>query len=121
MKIKDLSLSDKALHQVARKVVGQTIIDDKIECRPHDFEKSLGSDLIIRIFFDKKPLNKVLNVKNEWGNNFRIDIIGLDEQGKKLSTKALSTLVEEGIREYVSVKNNNPYGMIDVDNFSGDY
>lgn len=93
----------------------------KIEIRGNKVDNRLGRDLIVTIYFDRVPLNQQMTVRFFWGHECRIDIIGYDDNKKRLTSQKLKELVVAGINEYIDHRSNAPYGMIDVDNFSGDY
>lgn len=130
MKLRDLDLSDKDLKDIAKKVVAseETIIGEKenstgtkIEVLGSKLDARLGNDLVITIYFDKIPLVNQYSFRKFWGYHSELDIIGLDENRRRLSDKKLQEIVVLGLEAYIATRNNNPYGMVNIDEFSGDY
>lgn len=130
MKLRDLELSKRDIKSIAKKVlqkpeekIGNNVnsTGTKIVVKGRDIDARIGSDLEITIYFDRSPMNDPMSVRWYWGHRCNIDIIGLDDNKQRLDTKHLEELVVSGIEEYISGRSNTPYGMIDVDDFSGDY
>lgn len=130
MKAIQLDISNKDIKSIANKVVNkkETMIGNKsnstgtkIEIKGQDIDRRLGSDILFTIYFDRVPMSEQMTVRFFWGNNCRIDIIGKDENGKRLSNKEIVKLLVEGLKEYIHHRNNNPYGTINVDNFKPDF
>lgn len=130
MKLRDLDLSSKDIRDIADKVLShkETLIGNKnnttgtkIEIRGHELDERLGKDLIITIYFDRAPMSYPMTVRFFWGYECGVDIIGLDDDKQRLPHKELHGLVVEGIELYIKRRNDHPYGMVDIDHFSGDY